>query len=250
MSHPTKSRIGLALLALSAAIALAACRHENPAELLRSARDYQVKGDHHAAVIQLKNALQLQTNNGEARLLLAQSALVLGDAIGAEKEFRKALEFGQPEAIVVPRLAAALLESGQFDKLIREFAGRKLGDPKAEAELRARVGDAQLRARNPQEAARFFSEALAADPSNLTALMGRVRLTAIEGRLEDALQASAQLVAANPDSVDALRLLGSIGILLGDRAGARAALERAIALAPATPYPRFELIVHIGRAHV
>ena len=36
--------------------------------------------------------------------MLGQSALIVGDALTAEKEFRKALEYGQPQAAVVPLL--------------------------------------------------------------------------------------------------------------------------------------------------
>jgi len=46
--------------------------------------------------------LQKQPENGEARLMLGRSALIVGDALTAEKEFRKALEYGQPQGTVVP----------------------------------------------------------------------------------------------------------------------------------------------------
>ena len=85
------------LLAVAATVLLSACGRDDPAGLIGSARDYQAKGDHNAAVIQLKNVLQKQPENGEARLMLGRSALTLGDAATAEKEFRKALEHGQPQ---------------------------------------------------------------------------------------------------------------------------------------------------------
>src|SRR5512139_1239609 len=101
-----------ALLALTAGVLLSACGRDDPASLIGSARDYQAKGDHNAAVIQLKNVLQKQPENGEARLMLGRSALILGDAPTAEKEFRKALEHGQPQAVVLPLLMDAMVQSG------------------------------------------------------------------------------------------------------------------------------------------
>ena len=43
-------------------------------------------GNQGAAVVELKNALQKEPDSTEARLLLAEAALWLGDARGAERE--------------------------------------------------------------------------------------------------------------------------------------------------------------------
>jgi cytochrome c-type biogenesis protein CcmH/NrfG len=48
-----------------------------------------------------------------------------------------------------------------------------------------------------------------------------------------------QVVGGNPESADALQLLSELKVALGDPAGARAALERAVTLSPATPSLRF-----------
>src|SRR5512136_2056248 len=129
-----------ALLALTAAVLLSACGRDDPASLIGSARDYQAKGDHNAAIIQLRNVLQKQPENGEARLMLGRSALIVGDAPTAEKEFRKALEYGQPQGTVLPLLVEAMIQSGAAEKAVKEFGGTKLDDATANAELQARLG--------------------------------------------------------------------------------------------------------------
>ena len=61
---------------------------------LDKARDSFAKGDIKAAGIELKNALQKDPGNAEARLLLGELYLKLGNGLAAEKEFRRAQELG------------------------------------------------------------------------------------------------------------------------------------------------------------
>lgn len=233
---------GLAALAVAAVFGLVGCGKDDPVQLIRSAKDYQAKGDHQAAIIQLKNVLQKHPESGEARLLLGQSALIVGDPSTAEKEFRRALEQGQPRAVIAPLLAQALLDSGAADKVIAEFDSERLDSPRAEAELKARVGEAQIRAGKHKDAAASFDAALVAEPSNVRARLGQIRLAAFQGKFDDALAAADDLVAKNPQSAEALVLQAETKLFLGDRAGARAALQRAVEVEPAQAIPRFELI--------
>ena len=184
MNRIRKLKSHVALLALTASVLLSACGRDDPASLIGSARDYQAKGDHNAAIIQLKNVLQKQPENGEARLMLGRSALIVGDAPTAEKEFRKALEYGQPQAIVVPLLADGdAPERRRRRRSSRSSASTKLDDPAANAELQARAGRGASRA--PGTASRrpaAFAAALASDPKNVRAQLGQARLKAIDGQ--------------------------------------------------------------------
>ncbi|HSO48612.1 MAG TPA: XrtA/PEP-CTERM system TPR-repeat protein PrsT, partial [Rhizobiaceae bacterium] len=242
MKKFSNAKRGVALLAIAASMALSACGRDDPNTLIVSARDYQANGDHQAAIIQLNNVLQKQPENGEARLLLGRSSLMIGDAPSAEKEFRKALEFGQPPAVVIPLIATALFQSGSADKVIAEFGGKKLEDPQANAEDQARVGEAYLSTGDVKQAASFFSGAVASDPKNVRGQLGLARLKAGEGKVAEAASEVERIASANPDSLDAQLLLGEIKLATGDRPGARAALQRAVEVSPASPGPRLHLI--------
>jgi thioredoxin-like negative regulator of GroEL len=91
-----------------------------------------------------------------------------------------------------------MVESGASEKLVREFGGLKLDDAKAEAELRARIGQAQLRMRTTQEARESFTTALAVDAGNSTAVLGLIRLLAIDGKVDEAISAAERVVAKSP----------------------------------------------------
>ena len=230
------------VLAMALGAALTACRNESSSDLIRSARDYQAKGDHQAAIIQLKNAIQKQPDNGEARLLLGRSSLVIGDPATAEKEFRKAAEYGQPPAAVSQWIAQSMLDSGEVDKVVAEFGKTKLDDPKSEAALRVVVGQAQLRMRKFDDAAASFAAAMASDPSNVEAQLGQARLAGFSGKIDEAVAAVDRIVAANPASSEALLLQGALRLARGDRVGARSSLEQAVAADPAKAQARLELI--------
>jgi Tfp pilus assembly protein PilF len=81
----TRLVIRVACTAAFTCVLVAGCRNDDPAALVQSARDYLAKGDYKAAIIQLKNVLQAQPKNSEARLLLGQSNLIVGDAAAAER---------------------------------------------------------------------------------------------------------------------------------------------------------------------
>ena len=66
--------------ALLLALLLVACG-EKPEAMLNSAKDYLAKNDAKAAVIQVKNALQVNPDLPEARLLIGKALLETGDAI-------------------------------------------------------------------------------------------------------------------------------------------------------------------------
>jgi putative PEP-CTERM system TPR-repeat lipoprotein len=231
--------LGATLLTLAL---IGGCGKQSPDALVASARDYQARGDHKAAAIQLRNALQQRPEDGAARLMLGIAALATADPISAEKELRRALELGQDANVAVPALARAMLELGEAEKLLKEFGGTKLTDRGAQAALTATIGEAQLLAGRTGEAAESFRSALEADPELVPARLGIARLLAAQGKIDEAMQLVDQILAAHPKSADAWILQYGLRLAKGDRAGARASLEKAVEADPASLQARFTLI--------
>jgi predicted Zn-dependent protease len=83
-------------------------------QMLNNAKDYLNKGDLLAASIELRNALQNNTKNAEARYLPGNINLKICDLTGAEKELRRAAEAGWSQEAVQLQLARVLIEKKHF----------------------------------------------------------------------------------------------------------------------------------------
>ncbi|HXF47131.1 MAG TPA: tetratricopeptide repeat protein, partial [Burkholderiaceae bacterium] len=227
---------------LASAALLTSCGKEGPDALIASAKDYAAKGDHNAAVIQLKNALVQAPDNGEARLLLGRELLEVRDPASAEKELRRALQAKQPEALVAPLLARSLFEMREFDALLKEFAARRFDDAATDARVRTYVGEAYLARGKPAEAAAAFSAALQAVPGFAPARLGAGRLALGEGRLDDALKLADRVIAAAPREAEAYLLKADVQLAHGDRAAAKNTLAAALQADEAALPAHFALV--------
>ena len=88
-------------------------------ERIEAARGELAQGEAAAAAIHMRNVLQDDPSNVEARLLLAEAALATGDVESAAKEFSRALDLGaEIENIRLP-YAEALVRAGALDDALR-----------------------------------------------------------------------------------------------------------------------------------
>jgi len=233
---------GLTAGALVAAALISACSKDSPDALMNSARDFAAKGNHSAAVIQLKNALQQAPSNGEARLLLGQELLETRDPASAEKELRRALELKQPESKVLPLLARSMFEMREFDPLFKEFGSRKFDDPAVEGRVRTYLGEALLAGGDTVGAAKAFEAAVRAAPDYPPARLGQVRLALREGRFDDAIKLADAISKASPATSEALVLKAEALLANGDRDGAKVLLRSALQADPNSLPAHFSLI--------
>lgn len=193
---------------------LGACSKTQTTEkFLAEAKQYQQKGDNKAAVIQLKNALQKDPENKDARYMLGAIYNETGDPLSAEKELRKAVSLGLSAATALPDLAKALLTQGQFQKVLDEIAQDSRS--KTDAGLASLRGNAFLGLGKKIEAKESFELALKSNPDFPDALIGMAKLSA-EERDMDAANRFAQLAVSknskNPQALmfnaDLLRVQG------------------------------------------
>jgi putative PEP-CTERM system TPR-repeat lipoprotein len=176
--------------------------------LVSEAKAYQKKGETKAAIIQLKNALQQNPEDRDARLLLGQIYSQTGDAPSAEKELRKALSLGASPAEVMPTLARTLLQQRQFQKVLDEV---KLVDgAKPDADLLSVRGSAYLGLGKIKEAKESFALALTADPAFPDALIGSARQALADGNVPAATLFAEQAVDKNPTNVDVWLFKGDL----------------------------------------
>lgn len=234
-------------LLLAAAIGLAACSRNDPQALVASAKEYIAKRDFSAAIIQLKNALQKEPTNGEARYLLGFASLENADVASAEIELNKAREAGYAGEELQVALARTMLAKGESAKILSAFQAMKLSSPKMQAELRAVVGGAELAQNHPVEAERALREALALDANSAEANLGLARFSASQGDLAGADKYIKAALAISPANGEALLLNADLLVAQGQNDAAEKAYRDALTALPAHIPPRLALITHLLR---
>ena len=196
-------------VSISAAL-LAGCGEQTPEALLASAKDYLAKKEPRAAVIQLKSALQKQPGLAEARFLLGSTLLDGADAVAAEVELRKSLDFKYPEASVLPLLAKALVLQGKGQRVIQDYAAVELTEPAASAALKTALATAYAQQGNNAKAHLALDDALRRMPGFDRALLVQAQLKAAEHEFDAAAELTEQILVKNPNNYEALQLKGNL----------------------------------------
>jgi putative PEP-CTERM system TPR-repeat lipoprotein len=106
------SNLTKSITMISFVFLLAACQQKTAEEYLQEADAFSASGDHQAAVVALKNAVQLDSRASKSRFKLGKVYLELKNYESAEKELTRAKELGYPENEVIPLLAQALQRTG------------------------------------------------------------------------------------------------------------------------------------------
>ncbi len=225
------------------------------------------KKDTQGAIIQLKNALQIDKNMLPVQVLLGRALLKNGDFVAAEVALTEALRLGVNRAEVVIPLAQAfvyqdkqkqIFEHPQFNHaglpasvqlslwLVRAGAYTDLGDIrnalKAIDEARAIdsklpgvwLAEVPIRIRTGQfrEAADAAERGLALAPESSDAWYQKGSVQHVSGNLRGALESYARALKADGDNREALMSRAGIFIDLGQTADALKDLNQIQRLAP------------------
>ena len=177
-----------ALVAAIALSVLAACTAQAPSELIANGRVHLEKKDYRAAVIEFKNALQKDASLDEARFLLGVALMESGDSSGAMVEFGKLNAAGFDPERLLPRLAEVMLIHGEMDKLIADYAGKKLTTPKARAELAATLANAYAIRGKFDQAQASAELSLKDDPEGLNGRLVMAQIKTLRGDLPAAME--------------------------------------------------------------
>lgn len=100
---------------------IVSCGGMDEQQMLQNAKKYLDNGDLQAASIELRNTLQKNNENAEARYLLGSVSLEIGDLTTAEKEFKRAALAGWNEEETQIGLARVFITRKEFQKLLDEI---------------------------------------------------------------------------------------------------------------------------------
>lgn len=189
---------------------LAACGNSvSDVEYVQHAQDLLDKGELNSAAIELKNALQQNPKNPQARRMLGVVNFEVNDMSGAEKELRKARELGVADEAVLPLLARALLSQAKYEDL-DALSLQHLSVGLAKAEVLSAQGLGKLAQRKPDEARKFIGQAvqMAADSPYVGA--ARAQLLAADGDYAAARKELNRVLAVDKKYALAWSLLGTL----------------------------------------
>ena len=183
------------------------------------------------ARLELRNAVRNDPNNADAHVRLAQTQLLLGDPVAAEKELKSAEALGASNGDVRIQLGRAYLAQRKFQQVLDEVPANG-ATPEALGRAMLLRGVAHAGLNDMATAAESMTQAEAALPGDAEVLLASARLALAQrdvGRAEAKVEAA---LAAKPQQTEALLLKSQILFGKGERAGALAAIDRAIELAP------------------
>jgi putative PEP-CTERM system TPR-repeat lipoprotein len=109
--NPTQLKYALAVIALSVLIG---CGKRTSDEYIKEAEQYIADNDPKAAIVALKNAVQIEPNSAQARFELGQLYIEQRQFESAEKELNRALEYGYEASKVLRILALAYQNTGAY----------------------------------------------------------------------------------------------------------------------------------------
>lgn len=195
---------------LSSALLLAGCFGDSAEALIEKAKEAVNKRDSRAATIYLKNALEKDSQNAEARFMLGRALVDIGDFRGALIELRKASELGFDPQEVVPLLAYSLLVTGDAKRVVADYAEFKPSTAAATAALKATLASAHLFLGNSEAALAAADQALAAGPNYPQAYLVKVKVFAASRRYDEALDLLNRVLLINQKLPEAYLLRGDI----------------------------------------
>lgn len=260
------------LLLLLMYLALSGCS-KTPEDHFNQGKNLFASGDTQGAILEIKNTLQAQPNNSEARFLLGKTYLAVEAYADAVKELARARENGIATDQVLPLLAWAYVRMGEPQKALdlgippgslnrqdvaamqatRAEAMIQLGK-RAEAEiplaaaeqadnthphllvLKARLAIEQ---KAPDEAKQYLDNALKRDPTYIYAYYLKAALQEAEGNHDDALLTYQQALKHDPKAFRAYLAISNAEFRSGQTAASEKALQAAEKAAPNHPLVRY-----------
>ncbi len=219
-------------LAITLAFSLAGCGGKSAEDHLSAGKQLESKGEHKAAALELKNAVQMQPKNGEARLLLGKALFSLNDYVYAEKELLKARELGAPAEELLPLLSRIWQATGAYQKIIDEVKPV----PTLTKETTAAVNSARARALisldRVEEARQVLAEGEKSAPDNSDIKLVKAILLLADKADAQAMVLLDAVIKSDPKKVDAYYLKASILMNEGKRDEAKAVFDQVIKIDP------------------
>jgi len=235
MTRPHKSTSLFRTLTLSILMAcgLAQAASDKASKYYEDALTRFDRKDVAGAILQLKNALQIDKTLLPVQVLLGRAYLANGDPVAAEVAFTEALRLGVNRSEVVVPLAESLVAQGKPSQVLEQTRLNLAGLPApvqfalllVRASAHSDLGDTR-------GAIRAIEEARAIDNRAPASYVSEVQVRIRAHQFPEALTAADAALRLGPDNAEAWYQKGSVLHLRPDMQGALTHYERALKLSP------------------
>ncbi|BBL76339.1 XrtA/PEP-CTERM system TPR-repeat protein PrsT [Methylomagnum ishizawai] len=188
--------------------------------LIDAARSYIQKHEYKAAVIELKNYLQENPNDAEARMMVGEVYMKLGDGSAAAQSFEKARELKVPKERWIVLLGRSYLMNNDLKMLMERVKPDEDLPNGVRAQVYGLHGVAYLSQGNIDKAQASFDAALKLEPSSSEALLGLALLVAQHGDYKKTIEYAERVLVGDPKNGNAHIIIGEAKRLQGDNQGA------------------------------
>ncbi len=191
------------------------------------------KKDLEGAIIQLKNALQIDKNMLPVQVLLGRVLMKKGDVVAAEVALGEALRLGVNRAEVVTPLALSYVAQGKHKLIFDQQQFALAGLPAAtQFQLLLVRASAYTDLGDIRNALRAIEEARSLDTKSAASWIAEVPIRIRANQVREAADAAERGVTMSPESSDGSYQKGSVLHMMGNLRSALTAYDRALKLDP------------------
>jgi len=233
------------------AITLSGCGAEKTdKQLVSAAKHYLADKKIRAAALELKNALKQNPENAEARYLLGNIDLNVGDFLSAEKEFRRAIQSGWAEDQARIGLAKAFIYAHKFQQALDSLPPGGTYTKTAQANIDALKAYAHAGLGDYKQAHRLLASAQHIDANALQVSIIQIQLQLVAGQYNQVGKTVRLALTVHPDSVELLLLQASAAIKNHQPVVAQQALKQVIADDPENWVTQYGRRARLGLAQI
>lgn len=220
---------------LASALILCACDSigMSSEQMLERAKGYLSEDDMAAAAIELRNAVQADPENAEARYLLGGINLDSGDFASAEKEYRQASKAGWKQQDVILELTQAKLGQHHYREVLEEVQPHESWPAALRANLLGLRAVAAAGMGDLEKARSITAAAAALDADALYVLKVSIQLELLNQQPAAAQQVLERALARYPDDPGLLLLAASAYLQSRNVAAAKETYQQVIDMDPA-----------------
>lgn len=175
-------------------------------QYIEKGKNYLAQGQTRAAIIEFKNALQVNSKNATAREMLGRIYVEVGDGVSGEKELTRAIELGDDSVETKIDLAHALLLQGKYHEVLQKFQEAQ------NSELQLVVADAYMATDDFKRAKSYIDKANSLAADSIPVKLAMSKLAIFQNDYERANTILHDVLTSAPESKLAWRYSGILAM--------------------------------------